>query len=349
MHERLIIDANYIDTSIPSIRTKGDLTGKRLYFWCGGTIDDIAILSYNKMKDELRVNVKATRTSGFVPIPPRIKKEVKALASANKQNEVRFIYDMDEKDLIYNLTESLPILWFSSCPPTAVTINKHYIVLYTERTKDGKYMTQKVFRLVQDSDNLVGLSNFMNRSKEFICMNNMTKSGLNLSFLLTSHTYGLPLRTSTKTNLNEFCETYERGENKLDSDIIHENFSDIVLGAMEDQEEEDKRKKEIVGGDYSLNNLKGNIKTYSLEDLFTSGIQEVARAEISIEGHSQKGFPVRISSAHITNGFLVLYAEEEVDDYHEAQRLFKIIFGWEKIVLISLDDTEYEDHWSWQH
>ena len=350
MHERLIIDANYVKSAIPSIRTKTDLAGKRLYYWYGGTIDDVAVLDYDKKKDELIVRVKSTKTTGFELTPQKIKDEINEIVKDSTLENLRLIYDMEGKELIYNMTESVPILWFFSYPPTTVTIHKEYLVLHTEIAKDGKYSTQKVYRLVQDTDNLVGLSNFMNRSKDFILTGSSTGFGLNLSFLLTAYTFSLPLRTSKDTNLNAYYETFKRGDNKLDPERIHENFSDIILNAMEDQEEEDKRKKELIGGNYTLNNLERvGVKSFPLKDLLANGLPGVIKAEIDLENHSQKGFPVRISHAHISSGFLVLHADEEMEDYQKVLSTFKTMFGWEMIVLIALDDTEFGGLSGWLH
>lgn len=53
MHERLVIDPVFINGIIPTLRMKVDLVGKRLYFWGSGTADNIAVLTYNGVKDFL--------------------------------------------------------------------------------------------------------------------------------------------------------------------------------------------------------------------------------------------------------------------------------------------------------
>ena len=341
MHELLVIDPAFINSTIPTLRIKTDLIGKRFYFWGGGTADNIAVLTYNGIKDSLRVSAIKARDSGFQPISEKIQKEIRMIVPPKTETDYNFIYDMDGKELIYNLTETKVIRWFNSYPPEKVLINKQYLVLWDEISIDGKTMSQKVFRLVQDTDNLVGLANFFNRSEELTLTDVATKCGLDISFLLTSHTFGLPLRTSSGTILNQFCENYKRGANKLGAERIHENFEDIILESLA-EEEEDKEKKELIGGEDGR-------KSFSLNELLLNGLPSATDAEIFIDNNVQKGFPVEISKAHIASGYLTLYADEEINDYHEAVKIFRTIFGYERIILVDQCDTEYEEYRKWLH
>jgi hypothetical protein len=344
MHELLVIDPNYINKTIPTLRLKPDLVGKRLYFWDGGTADDIAVLTHDRLKDTLRVSVFKAKDSGFEPIPKKVQEEMEKIIEANTLHINRFIYNMEEKELVYNLGEYKPIIWFYSYPPQKILLNKQYLVIWDEISVDGKTTNQKIFRLVQDTDNLVGLANFYNRSENFIVTGEPTKTGLNYSFLLTAHTFGLPLRVSNQTFLSQYCEKYKRGDNKLDPERIHVNFEDIALKAIDEEEEKKNSKKELIGG---KEENSGN-QSFSLNDIIEE-VPSVSEAEIFLNNHSQKGFPVKISNAHLSGGFLVLYAEEDIDDYQVALRLFRTIFNFDRIVLIDLEDTEYEEFRPWLH
>jgi len=342
MHERLVIDPVFINGIIPTLRMKVDLVGKRLYFWGSGTADNIAVLTYNGVKDSLLVSAIKARDSGFTPVPEKIKKEIRMIVPPKTGTDYRFIYDMDGKELIYDLTKMKPIRWFNSYPPEKIELNKHYIVLWDELSIDGKTISQKIFRLAQDSDNLVGLANFFNRSEELILTSTATKCGLDYSFLLIAHTFGLPLRTSSGTFLDLFCENYKRGANKLDTDNLHENFENIILESLA-EEEEDKGKKELIGGG------EEGSKVFSLTEILVNGFPSVDNAEIFIDNYDQKGFPVKISGAHISDEYLVLYADEEIYDYYNDLKKFRTIFGFERIILIDIDDTEYEEYRKWLH
>jgi len=346
MHERLIVDPTLINKTIPTLRLKADLVGKRLYFWRNGTADDISVLRYTKKDDILRVFVQKTNSSGWTPIPLKIKNEVEKFSKENSLPENEFIYDMKGEKLIYNLTNSEQITWFFSYPPLDVKVNQQYLVYWDEISTDGKTVTQKISRLVQDTDNLAGLATFFNKSTQFVLADESpTDEGLNLSFLLTARTFGLPLRTSNNTFLRQYCERYLRGDNKLDPESFHENFQNIALGVIENKEEEEKSKKELIGG----NGKEVGSKSFYLSEILDNGMPFVDDAEIDLNNHSQKGFPVQISNAHIASGYLVLYAEDEMEDYHATLKIFRNIFDFDNILLIALDDTEYEEFRGWLH
>ena len=344
MHESYVVDATYINKTIPTLRLKPDLVGKRLYFWGGGTADDLAVLTHDRTKDSLVVSTFKLRKSGFVPISEEIKKEMKDIINSNALHTNLFIYDMEGKELVYNLGETKYITWFDSYPPQKIVINEQYLVYWNEVSADGKNTDQKVFRLVQDTDNLVGLSNFYNRSGNLILTGVTTDTGLNQSFLLTAHTFGLPLRTSRDTFLHQYCEKHRRGDTKLDPERIHENFQEITLKAIEYEEEKEKTKKELIRG-----NGKVFSQNYSLIELLSDGVPPAIDAEVCLKDHSQHGFPVKISAANISSGFLTLYVDDDIENYQEAVGIFRKIFDHDRIILVDSADTEYEEYKRWLH